>query len=228
MSPLPDLRLAILGTDTDVGKTWVTGALIQGLRALGQRVWVHKPVACGEWDGASAADGRTLRGWCGDGQDPVTVCPHEFPEACSPHLAAALAGVHLGLTDLVQAVPQPPVATHLVLETAGGLLAPLTEDRLTNADLVAALGWSALVVTRPHLGTLNHTQLTVNEARRRGIRVLGLVVNHHSPATGHAVETAPAELAALTGLPVLAVMRQGDQGGAALAAALLALHTKPS
>ena len=191
----------------------MTLLLAQGLRALGGRVWLHKPVACGGWDGTSSEDGRALRAACGDGQDPSTVCPLEFPEPCSPHLAAQAAGQMVRLDRLVAAAaglePRAPVGAgaprSVLLETAGGLLAPITSARETNADLCAALGWPLLLVTRPHLGTLNHTQLTVNECRRRGLRVLGLVVNHHQQlADGLAVRTATTELATLTGLPVLA------------------------
>ncbi|MBN8524522.1 MAG: dethiobiotin synthase [Planctomycetes bacterium] len=221
-------RLAVIGTDTGVGKSAVTLLLAQGLRALGRSVWLHKPVACGGWDGASSEDGRALRAACGDGQDPATVCPREFPEPCSPHLAAQAAGVALSLPDLLSAIPTPdpgPRTPDLLLETAGGLLAPLTADRRTNVDLLAALGWPLLLVTRPHLGTLNHTQLTVNEARRRGLRLLGLVVNTHQAVEASlAVRSAPAELAALTGLPVLAELPHGPCGddGLRLAAAVIA------
>ncbi len=206
-------RLCVIGTDTGVGKTTVTLLLAQGLRALGRRVWLHKPVACGGWDGSSSEDGRALRVACGDGQDPATVCPLEFPEPCSPHLAAQAAGTELRLEQLVNTAaglePRGPVGAGaprslLLLETAGGLLAPLTTARETNADLLAALAWPLLLVTRPHLGTLNHTQLTVNECRRRGLRLIGLVVNHHEPIPPSlATRTAAAELTALTGLPVL-------------------------
>lgn len=226
MSPL---RLIVLGTDTDVGKTWVTTALARGLRGLDRRVWLHKPVACGDWDGVSTADGRSLRALCGDGQDPATVCPREFPEACSPHLAAEAVGVRVTLSDLLAAVPRPPNASDVILETAGGLLAPITHDRLSNADLAVALGWPAILVTRPHLGTLNHTQLTVNEAGRRGLRLLGLVINHHTPmAPSVATRTAAAELASLTRLPVLIESQHGADPATALAAAVLAAHTQPS
>lgn len=222
----PEARIAIIGTDTGVGKTLVTLLLAQGLRALGRRVWLHKPVACGGWDGTASEDGRALRAACGDGQDPATVCPREFPEPCSPHLAAQAAGVELRLEDLVAAASglQPPASGLLLLETAGGLLAPLTADRRTNADLLAALDWPVLLVTRPHLGTLNHTQLTVNEARRRGLRLLGLVLNHHAPvAPSLAVDAAAAELAALTGLPLLATLPHGacTRDGVRLAEALI-------
>ncbi len=209
------VRLAVIGTDTGVGKTAVTLLLAQGLRALGGRVWLHKPVACGGWAGGSSEDGRALRAACGDGQDPATVCPREFPEPCSPHLAARAAGVEVTLAAILAGIaglePRGPVGAgaprSIILETAGGLLAPLTAARETNADLCAALGWPVLLVTRPHLGTLNHTQLTVNECRRRGLRLLGLVLNHHEPvASSLAVTSAAAELVELTGLPVLATL----------------------
>lgn len=212
-------RLAVIGTDTGVGKTAVTLLLARGLRALGEAVWLHKPVACGGWDGTSSEDGRALRAACDDGQDPATVCPREFPEPCSPHLAAQAAGHRTTLDQLLQPATglQPPAGTVLVLETAGGLLAPLTAARETNADLLAALGWPALLVTRPHLGTLNHTQLTVNECRRRGLRVLGLVINHHQRVEdGLAVRSVAAELTALTGLPVLAELPFRPSGNVAL------------
>jgi dethiobiotin synthetase len=222
-------RLAVIGTDTRVGKTTVVRALAAGARSLGTPVWLHKPVACGGWDGASSEDGRDLRALCGDGQDTATVCPREFPEPCSPHLAALEAGAELRLEDLVAtaAALRPPPSSLLILETAGGLLAPIASDRRTNADLLAALGWPVLLVTRPHLGTLNHTQLTVNEARRRGLRLVGLVVNRHEAvAPGLAVDSAAGELALLTGLPVLADLPYGvcEAEAVRLAVALAAIN----
>ena len=222
------MHLVVLGTDTSVGKTHVCIRLALGLRALGRRVWLHKPVACGGWDGATVEDARTLRAHCGDGQAVDTVCPNQFPEPCSPHLAAALAGVTVRLDELcrtAQQVAQRADDADVLLESVGGLLVPLTTDRKTNADMCAALGWPAIVVTRPHLGTLNHTQLTVNEARRRGLRLLGLVVNHHDDVPDStAVRTAAAELATLTGLPVLAELSfaVGHQAAVRLAEAVLA------
>ena len=193
-----------------MGKTAVTLLLAQGLRAQGRQVWLHKPVACGGWDGVSSEDGRALRAACADGQDPASVCPLEFPEPCSPHLAAQAAGTTVTLDQLRATVAALVGRPDVLLETAGGLLAPLTSARQTNADLLAALGWPVLLVTRPHLGTLNHTQLTVNECRRRGLHVVGLVVNHHERlAPSLAVCTAATELTTLTGLPVLAELPCG-------------------
>jgi dethiobiotin synthetase len=95
----------------------------------------------------------------------------------------------------------------LIVEGVGGLLVPLTARRETVADLVAAARLPVVIVTRPHLGTLNHTALTVAAARQCGIAVLGLVLNHHTAIDDSlAVRSAASELPALTGVPLLATL----------------------
>jgi dethiobiotin synthetase len=219
--------LAVIGTDTGVGKTRVVTLLVQGLRALGERVWVHKPVACGDFDGSTCADGRSLAALCGDGQEPASVCPWQFAAAASPHLAAAAAGAALDLDQLVLSVTSLTAAGHqLVVEGVGGLLVPLTAQRATVLDLLLACALPALLVTRPHLGTLNHTALTVAVARVRGLPLIGLVLNAHAPVPpGLAGERAAAELTAITGLPLIADLPYQPAGSAAAAerAAALAL-----
>ncbi len=215
------MELALIGTDTGVGKTRTTLLLAAGLRARGRRVWLHKPVACGGWDGTTAEDGRDLAAAVGDGQEPATLCPFQFPEPASPHLAARAAGAALSVADLTRGVDACRGDHDLLVEGAGGLLAPLTADRATFAELLPAWGLPALLVTRPDLGTLNHTALTVRVARAAGIRLLGLVLNEPRPAgDGLAVRTAAAELTLITGLPVLARVPHG--GTADVAGALLA------
>jgi dethiobiotin synthetase len=199
------MRLAIIGTDTGVGKTHVTVLLAASLRALGRRVWLHKPVACGDWDGTSADDGRRLRTVVGDGQDPATVCPYEFAEPISPHLAAAAAGVQLTAEAFTAHLARVAGDHDLLVEGAGGLLAPLTHDRLSFAELLPRWQLPALIVTRPDLGTLNHTALTVRCARAAGIPLLGLIISHaRPPSASPAIAYAARELSTLTGLAVLA------------------------
>jgi len=227
------LAIAVLGTDTGVGKTWVVHQLVAGLRAAGRRCWVHKPVACGGWDGITAEDGRALATLAGDGQDPASICPHQFPEPAAPHLAAAAAGQELHRAGLLAAVRALRGDHDLVVEGVGGLLVPLTPERWTLCDLVAAAGLAAVIVTRPHLGTLNHSALTVAHARARGIAVLGLVLNHHPPAVDDlAARSAARELPALCGVPLIAQVRLGDTTltcARALAAGVLACwHAAPS
>jgi dethiobiotin synthetase len=208
------MQLAVTATDTGVGKTLVVGWLVQGLRARGRRVHVHKPVACGGWLDGQADDGRTLAGWCGDGQQRASVCPYQFPAPLSPHLAAAAAGSSLHMDQLLAnlervrlGLPGADGDSDLVVEGVGGLLVPLTPERQTVCDFLVASRLPALLVTRPHLGTLNHTALTVAHARRCGIPLLGLVINAHTPVDAQSDRAqVAAELAACTGLPVLAAI----------------------
>lgn len=199
-------RLLVIGTDTEVGKTHVTATIVHGLRQLGRKVWIHKSVACGDWDGSSSADGRSLRALSGDGQNPSTICPREFPEDCSPHIAARRNGVRWTLDDMLPMAQQVDQGDHdLILEGAGGLLAPLGTDDCDIRDLARELDLPVLLVTRPHLGTLNHTRLTVEVAQMSNMNVIGMVINHHHDhLTGIAVSYAAAELERLCQIPILA------------------------
>ncbi len=222
-------RFAVLAPNTGCGKSFVSALLVRGLREAGERVWIHKPVSCGDWDGARAGDGRALAVLAGDGQDPSTVCPRQYPEPCSPHLAADLAGDRFSLADLVRDIPEPPAGTWLVAEGAGGVLSPLSRDRGTNADWVAAAGLPVLLVTTPDLGTISVTSCAVEALQRRAIPILGLVLCHVRPDDGSvAVQRADYELSASTGLLVLGEIPHGpcaDSAGS-LAAAVSAAMTR--
>jgi dethiobiotin synthetase len=202
----PPLRLAVIGTDTGVGKSRVTALLTRGLRAHGRAVWLHKPVACGGWDAATATaeDGRSLDALCGDGQARTTICPRQFPAAASPHLAAAEVGVQVLATDLVASLAPLCRGPHdLLVEGAGGLATPLSGDRHHLGDVLRlvieeaeAVGktahhqmlhahrhplrpvHAAVLVARAGLGTLNHSSLTAMMAHACGLGIIGVVVNH--------------------------------------------------
>ncbi|MHC5067320.1 MAG: dethiobiotin synthase [Planctomycetota bacterium] len=225
---MPPLRCFIAGTDTDVGKTWVTRLLVTALRAQGRRVWLWKPVACGNWHDNQAEDARTLAPLVADGQDPATLCRHQWPEAAAPHLAAAAAGDNVDHSTLVgegRALIQAAGDADVLIEGAGGLLCPLSQQRATNADLAADLDLPLAIVTRPHLGTLNHTALTCAVASTRGLRTLGIIVNDHQAiADSLATRTVAEELGKLCATPVLGHISHGSDDGMGLAQALLAAH----
>ena len=138
-------------------------SLCLGLRSMGRSVWLHKPVACGYWAEGMAEDARDLVPFIADGQDPRSCCQHQWPEAASPHLACAAAGDHLAGSQLQQEaqalLDQSP--QHCLIEGAGGVCVPLSSDDYTVLDLACDLKLPVLLVTRPHLGTLNHSQLSV-------------------------------------------------------------------
>jgi dethiobiotin synthetase len=207
------VELAIVGTDTSVGKTFVTKCLAQGLRSLGRHVWLHKPIACGGWSDGQAEDSRILSELVGDGQLVETICPLQYPEPASPHLAAELAGDRPTVLDMVGRYRALRGPHDLIVESAGGLLTPIDCERQTVADLIVACALPVIIVTRPDLGTLNHTALTVNEARRRSIPILGMVVSHaRPPADSYAVRSACRELTAITGIAVLAELAYSPNG----------------
>jgi len=227
VAPSGPCEVVVVGTGTGVGKTLVTTLLVQGLRALRRRTWVHKPIACGGWDGVSADDGRALAGLCGDGQDPGSVCPRQFPEPAAPSLAARLAGHHISLEALRAALGACRGDHDLVIEGAGGVLSPLTTDRRGILDLVAGSQLPVLVVCTPGLGTLNATALTVSAVRQAGLALLGLILNQPGAPQGTRAEAhAREELEALCAVPVLAALAHAPLGvsdrAVALAQAVLA------
>jgi dethiobiotin synthetase len=200
--------LFFTGTDTGVGKTFVTACVAGLLRGRGHPCSVSKPVATG-------AVLRAGVGWVSEDTDRLAqaagepdgqrVTPWLFPDPVAPPLAARRLGTALRLADLVAAVrrlgrPGVPV----LVEGVGGLLCPLT-DRKTVADLAAALALPVVVVARNALGVLNHTLLTLEVAHGRGLSVAGVVLNATAPPAGLADETNEAELRRL-GVPLLAVV----------------------
>ena len=211
----------VVGTDTGVGKTHVTQLLVRGWRDLGDQVWIYKPVVCGDWEideagNGTAEDGRRLLPLVGDEQDPATCCPHQWPEAASPHLAAQAAGDELLGTQITGELSklQDSCLDHnrrLIVEGAGGVAVPLSTDDHTIMDLAAQSGLPLVVVTRPHLGTLNHTLLTIMALKQRRLPILGLVMNYHDRVRPSlATQTARSELERLGSIPVLAEIAYQD------------------
>jgi dethiobiotin synthetase len=208
--------LFFTGTDTGVGKTLVTAAVTRLLRARGRDVVVCKPVATGarlvggRW---LADDTAALAAAAGLDGEWERVTPWAFPDPVAPPLAARRQGAALALAAIAAAVrvrARPGAA--LLVEGVGGLLCPLT-DAATVADLARELALPLVVVARRSLGTLNHTLLTLEAARARGLTVTGMVVSETVPPAGLADETNVDELRRL-GVPVLAVVphRAGGDG----------------
>ncbi len=207
--PRPPAGLFFTGTDTGVGKTVVTAAVARLLRRQGRPVAVCKPVATGAVEGPGgwrSEDTCQLAAAAGLEAEMDRVTPWAFPEPAAPPVAARAHGVGLTLDALAGAVRawQRPGAVVLV-EGVGGLLCPLTE-RETVADLAGVLGMPLVVVCRRSLGTLNHTLLTLEVARTRGLPVAGLVVNETAPPSGLAEATNVEELKRRGGVPLLAVV----------------------
>lgn len=151
----------IVGTDTNVGKTVFAAALAD---ALGAYYW--KPVQSGLED---ETDSQTVLRLGGLTPDRVLPEAWRLPLPASPHIAARAAGITID----VAALAPPRDVSPLVIETAGGVMVPLTDNCIT-VDLLARWGLPAIVVSRTALGAINHSLLTLEALRSRRVPVHGL------------------------------------------------------
>ncbi len=160
--------LFITGTDTNIGKTVLSAALMHRYRGeMKVRYW--KPVQTGFPEDDDTAVVRTL-GECGDAE--ILDKGVRLPRPLSPHLAAELSGAHIDM-HAVSATMREPAGW--IVEGAGGVLVPLNETDLM-IDLIRLLGMVAVVMTRSALGTINHTLLTLEALRSRRLPIAGVVM----------------------------------------------------
>jgi len=216
----------IAGTDTDVGKTVAACALVRGLRALGRRVAVMKPVASGATPtahGLRNADALALMEAAQIELDYALVNPYCFEPPVSPHIAAKEAGIEVDIAkirhnyDLLAAG-----ADWVIVEGAGGWFAPVN-DRQTMADLAWSLSIPALMVVGLKLGCLNHAQLTRIGIEAHGVSFAGWIANGVDPQMARAEENLAA-LERLLGEPALAVIERSPQAHAQLVLENVARH----
>lgn len=156
--------LVVCGTDTDVGKTVVSAWLVQGLKA---NYW--KPVQSGLEGGGDRGRVQQLLDLPADRVVPEA---YAFQQPVSPHWAAELDGLPLEPERL----RLPPSSEPLIVETAGGLMVPLTRGWL-QIDQLQHWGCPIVLVARSGLGTLNHTLLSLEALKHRDLDVLGLILN---------------------------------------------------
>lgn len=170
----------LTGTDTEIGKTYVTSLLLQTLAAEGKRVLGMKPIAAG--------CELTPAGWYNsDVQQLVAasnvpaaltdINPYPLRAAISPHLAARAEGVKIELDVIRTACAQLRQQADCVLvEGAGGVLAPISEA-LTVVDIAVALQLPVILIVGMRLGCLNHALLSAEALRLRGLPLVGWIAN---------------------------------------------------
>ncbi len=167
----------VTGTDTGVGKSVLAAAIVSRLRLTGVAVRALKPVITGlneppdpDWPPDHELLARAA------GSDPATVTWARYGPPVSPHLAADLAGRPVSAAALAEWTRDTAAPGEVVVvEGVGGLLVPLGEDSDVR-DLAGALGLPLVIAARPGLGTINHTLMTLECARRTGLSVAGVVL----------------------------------------------------
>ena len=176
----------ITGTDTGVGKTHITAALLRSLLDTGHNALAIKPIQTGcleTNEGLLAEDvdtyARYTRSHFPDGYPDA--CCRKFIPACSPHLAAQQADAPLVLDELVQDVLKAGAASDVnLVEGAGGVAVPLGEGK-TTLDLMKALQLPVILVADNKLGMINHTLMSIEMIRNHGLEVAGVVINNTTP-----------------------------------------------
>lgn len=180
--------LFISGIDTDIGKTYATGMIAKSLMQQGVNVITQKLVQTGvaiNLDNGEmniADDIVTHRQLMGMAMQPCdidsTTCPYRYEKPASPHLAVKLANTVLDPETITKSTQQLQKSYDVVLlEGAGGLLVPITEQLLT-LDYVVTKGYPVILVTSGRLGSINHTLLSLEAITSRGLKVHSVIYNH--------------------------------------------------
>lgn len=195
LSPCPIPGLFVTGTDTGVGKTLIAAGIAAYLRSTGRKVAVCKPVATGcvlRREGLVSEDAELLAHHA-DADAPLDlICPQRYAEPLAPAVAAEREKRPLDW-DAIDRSIRLMAAGHdlMIVEGVGGVLVPMDKQH-TVLDLAKWLRLPAIVVSRPGLGTINHTLLTLCGLRSAGVTVAGVVINQY-PAENPSVaeETNP-------------------------------------
>ena len=164
MSLKNNLKFIICGTDTDIGKTLISAFFVRGLQSF---YW--KPIQSGI---ETETDSQSIYRLSGIAKEKILREAYIFKQPVSPHWAAEIDGkkINLKLLNL------PSIDGSLVVETAGGLMVPITRN-LLQIEQMKKWNLPVIIVCRSSLGTLNHTLLTIEALKKRNIKILGLIIN---------------------------------------------------
>lgn len=223
----------VTGTDTEIGKTLVSSALVHALVQSGVRVAGMKPVAAGmEWrDGA----------WCNEDIDRIAAeanvalpraltTPYLLREPAAPHIAAKLENVKIDLAHIVECYRHvAQEADAVVIEGVGGFCVPLSDraDGDDTADLAQQLGLPVILAVGLRLGCINHALLTAEAIAARGLKLAGWVANSIDFGMRHMTANIEA-IAVRLDAPLLGYLPRFDEPTAALAAAHLDFSCLPN
>jgi len=213
----------VTGTDTEIGKTLVSSALLHALRTAGVAAAGMKPVAAGAvmQDGVLRNDdAQQLAAAAGVALPSALATPYLLRAAIAPHAAAALENIEIDVAHVLACFNRvKTMAQAVVVEGVGGFKVPLS-DTTNTADLAQMLGLPVILVVGLRLGCLNHALLTAEAIAARGLTLAAWVCNVVDPEMGHA-EASIQALTARLPAPLLGVVPRLAKPDAATAAAHL-------
>lgn len=197
----------VSGSDTDVGKTYISTQLVAQLVALGITVETRKPAESGFVD-PEKSDARKLQ-QANNNREPLEIItPNRYLAALAPHRAARLEGKELTLEMLTAACVKTSPDSLLVVEGAGGFYSPIAEDGL-NADIAAALELPVFIVVDNRIGAVNQSLMSIEAVISRGLSVAAIILNDVSGKNEAGMDNR-SDLQAHTGLPVFCCSHGGQ------------------
>ena len=203
--------LFITGTDTDVGKTYVTALLVKTLRKAGFDVGYYKAAISGAPTVAESDAGFVNR-FAGINEPEDMILSYLYQNAVSPHLAARIEGNPVEKEVILKAWERVTKAyPYVTMEGSGGIMCPIRHDEKAVyylEDIIQWLHLPVLVVANAGLGTINHVVTTCEYIKNRHILVKGILLNHWKG--GIMEEDNVKIIEEITGVKVLAKIRDGD------------------
>ena len=191
------MSLFVTGTNTDVGKTYITRHMIESLRRNGVNAVGYKPISCGGLE-----DSEILAEASG-GLDLDLVNPVQLINTVAPHVACQLENREIDLQQIIDGYHKLATEHEVVLvEGAGGWEVPISKNT-SMSDVAKELGLPVLLVTTNQLGAINHSLLTVNAIRNKGLECACIVLNQLVDELDTAMITNKSVIAELTGVTLL-------------------------
>jgi dethiobiotin synthetase len=200
----------ITGTDTGVGKTFVAAGLIRAMKENGLSVCPMKPVesGCKSVKGKLVpADALTLLKAADVDEHIDFINPYRLKNPLAPSVAAEIEGINIRKSKILSAFKRMSNKYEtIVVEGAGGIMVPIYKKYLF-IDLARDLKLPVIIVSRPGLGTINHTLLSIDALMSRGLNVLGIIINYTEKIRkGMAEKTNPLYIEKIGRVPVLGVV----------------------
>lgn len=205
------MNIFVTGTDTDIGKTFITAGLAALMQSLGYKSGVYKPFQSGAEEKNGFLIAPDLAYVKKIDSFVETACTFIMKPPTAPSLAAEIDKVNIDTKLILKDYKNLCEKCEVVItEGAGGLAVPVSPTLLTS-DIVKMLNLPLIIVARPDLGTVNHTLLTINFAKTHGLDVRGVIINRYPQGTDDiAIRTAPRLIEEYSDAKVLGIVKDVD------------------
>lgn len=208
--------LFVIGTGTDIGKTYISGLIVKKLHESGSRAGYYKAAMSGNERDASGSlipgDALSVKEISGISQPLEEMCPYVYEAAVSPHLASRIEGNPVRMEAVLEGFRKVcDTYEYITLEGSGGILCPICFDEreLWLPDVIKACKAGCLLIADAGLGTINSVGLTAFYMKEHDIPLKGIIFNHFKP--GDVMQEDNLKICEhLTGAKVIACVRDGD------------------